>query len=93
MDASEARLLLRQHMAHCRERTHAELAAAMGRIDIAEVRGGSGAIYQIEIQVLWDDKEQRNLRVLGAIDDGGVSAFRPLNEDFIMAPDGSVLGE
>jgi hypothetical protein len=80
-------------MARYRERTHAELAAAIGQPDIAEVRGVSGISYQIEIQVLWDDRKRRNLRVLGAIDDGGLRALRPLSEDFIMAPDGSFLGE
>ena len=28
-----------------------------------------------------------------AIDDGGLRAFAPLSDDFIMAPDGSFVGE
>lgn len=93
MDENEARALLRRHMARYRERGRGDLEAAVGRSDISEVGGASGAIYQIEIQVLWDDRKRRNLRVLGAIDDGGLRAFRPLTEDFIMAPDGSILGD
>ena len=27
------------------------------------------------------------------VDDGGLRAFVPLTEDFIMAPDGSFIGE
>jgi hypothetical protein len=33
------------------------------------------------------------VHVLGAIDDGGLRAFVPLCDDFIMAPDGSFVGE
>jgi hypothetical protein len=31
--------------------------------------------------------------VLASIDDGGWSAFIPLTDDFIIAPDGSFVGE
>ena len=34
-----------------------------------------------------------HLRVLGSIDDGGIRAFFPLTDSFIMAPDGSFIGE
>jgi hypothetical protein len=30
---------------------------------------------------------------MGAIDDGGVRALMPLGESFILAPDGSFVGE
>ena len=93
MDESEARSVLRQRMARYRTRSYAELAAEISRMDVCETPGASGTTYQIEIQVMWDDKEQRNLRVLGAIDDGGPRAFLPLCEDFIMAPDGTILGK
>jgi hypothetical protein len=58
-----------------------------------EVAGPSGAIYQLEVQAFWDDKRSRHLRVLASIDDGGWSAFIPLTDDFIIAPDGSFVGE
>jgi hypothetical protein len=93
MDKSEARSDLRRHMARYRTRSYTELVAAISRPEVCETPGESGTGYQIEIQVMWDDKRQRNLRVLGAIDDGGLRAFLPLCEDFVMAPDGTILDE
>jgi hypothetical protein len=55
--------------------------------------GVSGTRYQVEITAFWDSGKPGNLRVLAAIDDGGWRAFKPLSTDFIMAPDGSFVGE
>jgi hypothetical protein len=30
---------------------------------------------------------------MGSIDDGGLSAFSPLTDDFIITPDGGFIGE
>ena len=57
------------------------------------VKGISNIEYQIEIQAFWDDKLRENVRVIGAIDDGGISAFIPMSLEFIMAPDGRFVGE
>jgi hypothetical protein len=93
MDKGEARSVLRAHMARYRTRSYAELAAEINRLEVCETLGASGATYQIETQVFWDDNQRQNLRVSGAIDDGGLRAFLPLCEDFVMAPDGTILGE
>jgi len=46
------------------------------------------------VQAFWDSPRQPgNLRVIVAIDDGGWRAFRPLSADFIVASDGSFVGE
>ena len=58
-----------------------------------EVLGEEGDRYQFEIEVVWDDKPSRDIRVIGAIDDGGIRAYFPLTNAFIMAPDGSFIGE
>jgi hypothetical protein len=58
-----------------------------------EVVAASGAVYQIETQVFWDGKPERDIRVMVSVDDGGISAFKPLTDDFIVAPDGSFVGE
>ena len=42
---------------------------------------------------MWDGKKDGNLRIIGAIDDGGLRAFIRLTEDFILTPDGSFVGE
>jgi hypothetical protein len=58
-----------------------------------EVSGVSETQYQVTIQVFWDSKPHGDLRVVGSIDDGGWRAFLPLSDSFIMAPDGSFVGE
>jgi len=93
MDKAEARQLLRQHLDGYRTRGYGELAKLVGQLDVAEVAGASATSYQIEVQVLWDDKPHRDIRVMGGIDDGGLRAFLPLTDSFIMAPDGSFVGE
>lgn len=67
--------------------------ASSGEIETREVPGNSGQVYQLEIQAFWDDKAQRNVRVVAAIDSGGWDAMSPQSDDFIVAPDGSFVGE
>ena len=49
--------------------------------------------YNLEIEAVWDSKPRDNLRVWVMVDDGGASATRRLTSDFIVAPDGSFIGE
>lgn len=56
------------------------------------IRSGRVA-YQGEVQVFWDDKPNGAIRVMASIDDGGWRAFVPLTADFILAPDGTFVGE
>ena len=58
-----------------------------------QVIGRSGTVYQIEIDAFWDDGKPGNLRVSVGIDDGGWRAFVPMTAGFIMAADGSFVGE
>lgn len=36
-----------------------------------EIKALSGRVYQVRVNVYWDDKWRKHLRVCGAIDDGG----------------------
>ena len=95
MDRNEARKMLEPQLRLWRQRSYADLLASMGEVSVLEVVGGSGAEYQIEIEVFWDDPEKKcNLRVFGSIDDGHLpGAFFPVSDSFILAPDGSFVGE
>ena len=59
----------------------------------AEVAGATGTKYQVETFAVWDGAKGGDLRVFVAVDDGGWRAFSPLHECFIVAPDGSFVGE
>jgi len=94
MDSIEARAILAAELARYRAKSYVELQRLLGNIDVLEVRGGSGTVYQIEIEVVWDGRPFRDLLVMGGIDDGSLrAAFGPLIDSFIVRPDGSFVGE
>jgi hypothetical protein len=93
MNTIEAKSLLKNELSRYRKRSYAELLSLLGHPETFERVSPSGAIYQIEMEVFFDDNSRSTLRVSGAIDDGGWRAFSPLCDNFLMAPDGSFIGE
>jgi hypothetical protein len=93
MNDREAIDLLERELAEFRQLSHAELAQRISDTLTSECVGAAGAIYQIEIQILWDDRPGGNVRVMASIDDGGWRAFAPLTRSFIKRADGSFVGE
>ena len=93
MDKAEAQSLLSQELSRYRELPYAELFSLIDHSETVERTAPSGVNYQIEMQVFVDDVSLQTLRVMGSIDDGGWRAFSPLSDDFILAPDGSFVGE
>ena len=90
MDEQEARAQPRSFVAELRGLSYDELLERCGGGLTRDFVTPSGAWYQIEALVMWDDRKKGNIRVSGAIDDG---ASRPMTEDFIMSPSGHLLGE
>jgi hypothetical protein len=93
MDKQEARKLLQEQLDSSCRLPYAALAARIGTEEHLEVVGPSGVLYQIEILIVWDSIPGGNVRVIGAVDDGGLRAFIPLCAAFLMAPDGTLVGE
>jgi hypothetical protein len=93
VNKDEANALLEQHLLLYRCRAYSELAALLGHPEVTQHVVASGAKYQIEVEAFWDDRPGGNIRVLGAIDDGGWRGFKPLCAAFIMAPSGAFVGE
>ncbi len=58
-----------------------------------EVAGSDDKRYQVATEAFWDDEKNGPIRVMVLVDDGGLAAFKPLPRDFIIAPDGSFIGE
>jgi hypothetical protein len=86
LDRDEARAVLVAHLEPFRRRSRAELLSLMGDVHVDVVSGPSGTEYQIEVEVVWDSpREQTDIRVLGAIDDGRLpGAITPVIYDFIV---------
>ncbi|HEU4450134.1 MAG TPA: hypothetical protein VFR63_09185 [Gaiellaceae bacterium] len=94
MDDDEARRILRDEVSKLRAQSYAELRdALLDSPRTFEVVGESGTRYQVEAEAIWDGGRGGDLRVLAAVDDGGWRALKPLTESFIVASDGSFVGE
>ena len=93
MDKQEAKRLLTTKLAEYRRLSYSDLVGKIGDIDCLELTGPTGAEYQIEVQFMWDSKPDGDVLVSAGIDDGGLSAFAPLCEDFIVTPEGKFVGE
>ena len=94
MNTVEAKSLLENELSRYRKQSYAELLSLLDQPQTFERVSASGSIYQIEIEVFFDDDSERDtLRVSGAIDDGGLRALSPLCDDFLIARDGSFVGE
>jgi hypothetical protein len=95
MNRSEAQRVLGGVLDELRDLSYGELVETY--LDDPHTRQSegpdTGTLYQVEIEAFWDDREGGNLRVLVMIDEGGLRAFAPLTEDFIIAPDSSFVGE
>ena len=94
MNRDEALTILRERIRILRNLSYAELLQFLGNATAYEVIAPGGQAYQIEVDAMWDDQPNSDLRVIAAIDDGRLlSAFMPLVQDFIIRPDGTFVGE
>ena len=93
MNNAEAVAVLHDYLQRYRQRSYGELIALLGKPQVAELTGPSGATYQLEATVDWDNRPGEALRVIGSVDDGGGRSVKPLTNDFILAPDGTFIGE
>jgi hypothetical protein len=103
VDKAEMRAVLEEHLAAYRSRSYSELASfvQVKRVDALEIRGKSGADYQIEVQFFWDGCPEGDIRVMGSIDEiphRPLLGFLPIyvsavTDAFIMNPQGAFVGE
>ena len=86
----EARALLDRRLTELRQQSYEQLRDDwLGQADSEDYTGANGEWYQVETQALWDDKKAKHLRVVVSVDEDGKS----LTDSFIIAPDGSFIGE
>lgn len=93
MDREQAIALLARKLQIYRAMSYEQLRALVGRVEPYNFEASDGMHWQIEIQIIWDEKPNGDIRVLGAIDASDLRAFLPLTDDFIVAPDGTFVGE
>jgi hypothetical protein len=90
----EARQVLEEEVARLRRLSYEDLLRRRDKPFVKEVPGSSGVTYSMEIGVWWDRKRDLRVRVF-VIPWWGWEFWIPkdLIGDFIMAPDGSFVGE
>ena len=93
MNEQIAYALIDECLKALRLRSYRDLVALISHSQTKKVVGEDGKQYQLEIQVFWDGKSGGDIRVMVAADDGGIRTFKPLTHDFVMASDGSFVGE
>jgi hypothetical protein len=95
MDKGEAASIADLQLAQLRAETYSNLVdRLLGQVEVVEVTAESGVTYQLEVQGFWDSGEPGDLRVMIAVDNGGLRAFvSPVCRDFIVSSDGSFVGE
>lgn len=88
MNTAEAKAILDGELAKLRVKPYSELVPLIKEVQTLEITGLSGARYQLEFEARWDDPGKPNgvLRVLGSIDDGGIRAYFPLSDSFLIVP-------
>ena len=91
MDTVAARKVLNAWLAKLRAVPYKELAARVDSVTNDEVARDSERSWQVEVQVLWDDEPDGNIRVTVSIDDGGLRAFVPMTDGFVKTPSGDIV--
>lgn len=96
MDRDEALAIANERLEMLRQQSYQELQRLMTDPEVDQVIGPSGTRYFLEWQAVWDHKKGGDLRVIVDITDKEMRPFRiirPLTIGFIIAPDGSFVGE
>ena len=108
MNSDDKRTVLAEHLAEFRDWSYESLAAEIDRTRKAhdclrhtEGVFDDGTEYQLEFNVCWDDKRGGDVRVFGDISTEPQRRLlwilpiylSDFTDSFIMAPDGSFVGE
>ena len=93
MDKVEASRIADKDLEYYRRLSYEEIASKRGTQEAFERTSESGEPYQIEFDFIDEDSESGNIRVWAMVSYSWWTDFSPVSSDFIMAPDGSFIGE
>jgi hypothetical protein len=86
MNKEEARQILAQELKFFNDIEYLELTHRVGENRAYEKKAPNGCSYQVEVSIVWDSEPQQVIRIIGSVDDGGLSAFIPLTESILRFP-------
>ncbi len=93
MNRDAAAEVLRREVERLRALSYEALVSRIGKHECRRDFDRDGTEYQVTSDVFWDSLNGGDVRVIVAIDDGGVRAFVPITDDFIKTLDGHFVGE
>ncbi len=92
-NATEAKNVLRAHMAMYRQQTHKDLARLVNKRMASRLQSPAGSEYDVMVEVRWDDQPLGDVFVCGTINDHGWRACQDVHEIFSKGPDGRIVGD
>lgn len=93
MNQDEAEHVIAERLDRWKGAPYTQLVALISHPEVDEAVGPSGIVYQVDVQAVWDDRSEGNVRVICSVDDGGWRAFAPLSDGFVISPKGKLIGE
>ena len=93
MNKAEASAIADEWISRLRDVPYASLAERAGLQTVTEAVKRNGVVYHVQVVHHWDSQPGGNVRVIVAVDDGGIRAFVPFTSDFIKSPSGQFVGE
>ena len=88
MNQKEAKEILDSIVSEYHKKSYEELAKLIdGDIGVFHVKGESGAEYEIEIDIFWDEENDKNIRFDAILDIGVISSIFPMRESFVKNPE------
>jgi hypothetical protein len=96
VDTAEALAVAESHLAALRALSYDDLVSRYldNEPEWETAEGRSGVVYELQIMAHWDEPTKQTLRVWVNADDETDEGFRrPVSTCFIIAPDGSFIGE
>jgi hypothetical protein len=86
MNRQEADQILQCELDAIEQFGYEELRGRIDEVVTLEKTATTGTIYQLELQIFWDDRQAGPIRILGSIDDGGLRALMPHTASRIVSP-------
>ena len=85
--------LIDEWIQQLKQRPYDALVELMGQPQTRTATLKDGNCCMLRAEVFWDGERGGDIRVFVSADDGRWRAFRALTSEFIMMPDGCVVGE
>ena len=93
MNREQAHAVARSALAGYRAEPYHALLRLIDEPDVMERKAPDGTEYTVEVSAIWETEPQGRLLVLAAVSYSLWTDFAPVCDDFIIAPDGSFVGE